>query len=171
MNTISRTLAALLVGAVVCTGLATAGYADVAYTVGTAMIPVGGVKTEVLTDAKGMTLYYYMFDTATGSVCTSDCAKIWLPLLSVSAPTSEHKLPGELTVVPTSNGQQVAYNGHLLYTYSGDAATGQVNGQGIGGKWWVATVDLKPTSASTVPTPTGGDGGNHDGGGGGMGGY
>lgn len=79
------------------------------------------------------------------------------------------KLPGALTVVQTANGAQVAYSGHLLYTYSGDDATGQANGQGIGGKWWVATVDLKPTSAPATPAPpsggAGGEGGKGMGGG------
>jgi predicted lipoprotein with Yx(FWY)xxD motif len=154
----------------VCTGLAAAGYADGAYTVDTAIIKIGGVETPVLTDAKGMTLYYFMLDTTTRSACAGDCAVIWPPLLSTPAPGPKEKLPGKLTVVLTANGAQAAYNGHLLYTYSGDDAVGQANGQGIGGKWWVATVDLTPASAPTFPVPPGGYGGEHEGGKGGMGG-
>ncbi len=52
-------------------------------------------------------------------------------------------LAGKLSVVTDANGQQVEYNGHLLYTYSGDAAPGQTNGEGLFGKWFVATLDLK----------------------------
>ena len=32
---------------------------------------------------------------------------------------------------------QVTYNGHPLYTYSGDSAAGQANGEGSGGVWFV----------------------------------
>lgn len=115
-----------------------------AYTVDTATIMVKGVSTKVLTDAKGMTLYYVATDTPTTSSCTGGCAKTWLPLLSASAPTTEEPLPGKLAVVKTANGSQVSYNGHLLYTFEGDSAPKQANGQGLGGKWWVAKVDLKP---------------------------
>jgi len=41
-----------------------------------------------------------------------------------------------------ANGNQVEYNGHLLYAYSGDTAPGQTNGEGLLGKWFVATPGL-----------------------------
>jgi secreted repeat protein with Y-X4-D motif len=53
----------------------------------------------------------------------------------------------------TVNGQQVEYNGHPLYNYSGDTAPGQTNGEGIGGMWFVATTTLSVQSAPQV-TPT-----------------
>jgi predicted lipoprotein with Yx(FWY)xxD motif len=127
-----------------------------AYTVDTAAIMVKGVSTKVLTDAKGMTLYYVASDTPTTSSCTDGCAKIWPPLLSTSAPATEEPLPGKLALVKTANGSQVSYNGHLLYVYSGDSAPHQANGQGVAGKWWVAKVDLKPAAAggSGQPKPS-----------------
>src|SRR5690348_4490990 len=131
-----------------------------AYTVDTAAIMVKGVSTKVLTDAKGMTLYYVATDTPTSSSCTGGCAKIWPPLLSTSAPSTEEALPGKLAVVKTANGSQVSYNGHLLYTYSGDTAPKQANGQGVAGKWWVASVTVAAASGTTPPKKTGyGDGG------------
>jgi hypothetical protein len=54
--------------------------------------------------------------------------------------------------VKTANGSQVAYNGHLLYHYAADTAVGQTNGQGMGGKWWVASVDLKAAGMSSTST-------------------
>jgi predicted lipoprotein with Yx(FWY)xxD motif len=60
------------------------------------------------------------------------------------------KLPGELEAYQNANGNQVVYNDHPLYTFSGDKAPGQTNGQGIGGKWFVATIDLaKNTNTGT----------------------
>ena len=100
----------------------------------------------ILTDASsGKTLYYFTPDTATTSACTGGCAQNWPPLLATDSntPTSATSLPGTLSVVTTANGNQVAYNGHLLYTFSGDTAPGQTNGEGLLGKWFVATLDLK----------------------------
>lgn len=126
-----------------------------AYTVDTATIMVKGASTKVLTDAKGMTLYFVTTDTPTKSSCTGGCAKTWMPLLSASAPTTEEPLPGKLAVVKTANGSQVSYNGHLLYTFEGDSAPHQANGQGLGGKWWVAKVNLK-SGAAGQPAPSSG---------------
>jgi len=41
-----------------------------------------------------------------------------------------------------ANGNQIEYNGHLLYAYSGDTAPGQTNGEGLLGKWFVAIPGL-----------------------------
>lgn len=111
----------------------------------TASATVGGKSETILTDAKGMTLYYFTPDTATTTACTGGCATNWPPLLSTgsSTPTSATTLSGKLTVVSTANGNQVQYNGHFLYTFAGDSAAGQTKGQGLGGKWFVATPDLK----------------------------
>ena len=40
------------------------------------------------------------------------------------------------------NGNQIEYNGHPLYTFSGDSAPRQTNGEGLYGVWFVATPDL-----------------------------
>ena len=126
-----------------------------AHTVDTAKIMVKGTSTRVLTDTKGMTLYYVATDSPTRSSCTGGCAKIWPPLLSTSVPSTDGPLPGKLALVKTANGSQVSYYGHLLYRYSGDTAPHQANGQGVAGKWWVAKVDLKPAAAGAPgPSPT-----------------
>jgi len=111
----------------------------------TATATVKGQSATILTNASGMTLYYFKPDTATTSACTDGCATTWPPLLMTGSgtPTSATTLSGTLTAVSSGNGNQVEYNGHLLYTYSGDTAPGQTNGEGLFGKWFVATTDLK----------------------------
>jgi hypothetical protein len=54
------------------------------------------------------------------------------------------------------NGMQVLYNGHPLYRYSGDTAPGDTHGDGIEGKWHVATPNVAVNGGSTSgqPTPT-----------------
>lgn len=107
----------------------------------TASATVGGKSVTILTDAKGMTLYYFTPDTASKTVCTAGCAQTWPPLLFTAAgkPAASSTLPGELEIYPNANGKQVIYNDHPLYTYGGDSAAGQTNGEGIAGKWFVAT--------------------------------
>ena len=111
----------------------------------TATATVTGKSETILTDAKGKTLYYFTPDTATTAACTSSCADNWPPLLVTGSgtPTSATTLPGKLSTQTTANGNQVEYNGHLLYTFAADSAPGQTNGEGVLGKWFVATPDLK----------------------------
>ena len=117
----------------------------------TAQAVVKGASETILTNAQGLTLYYFTADTATQAACTGTCAGIWPPLLFMGAgsPTRASSLPGTLSVVTDANGNQVAYNGHQLYTYSKDTAPGQTNGEGFKGKWFVATPTLKGQSTST----------------------
>jgi predicted lipoprotein with Yx(FWY)xxD motif len=118
----------------------------------TSSMKVGDKTQTVLKNAKGLTLYYFTPDTATAIACTGGCASTWPPLLATSgSPSSSTALPGRLTVLDGANGRQVLYNGHPLYTYARDGDAGDAYGQGIGGKWFVATPDL--VAAATSPTP------------------
>jgi predicted lipoprotein with Yx(FWY)xxD motif len=114
----------------------------------TASVMVKGKSTTVLTDAKGMTLYYFTPDTATKIACTGTCADTWPPQLASgsSAPTADGSLPGTLSTLANPNGTQVLYNGHALYTFSGDTGPDQSNGQGVAGKWFVVTPDIAKLS-------------------------
>ena len=77
-------------------------------------------------------------------MCTGSCAQTWPPPLftGTGKPTASTTLPGELEVYQNANGKQVIYHDHPLYTYSGDSAAGQTSGEGLFGKWFVATPDL-----------------------------
>jgi predicted lipoprotein with Yx(FWY)xxD motif len=109
----------------------------------TASMKVGDKTQTVLKNGKGLTLYVFTPDTASTVACTAACAVNWPPLLATSAPpTSDPALPGKLTVLNGANGNQVLYNGHPLYTYIKDGDAADAYGQGIGGKWFVATADL-----------------------------
>jgi predicted lipoprotein with Yx(FWY)xxD motif len=110
----------------------------------TTTVTIKGQSQTVLTNSKGLTLYYLTRDTATQSTCSGQCAQNWPPLFfsGSGAPTSSANLSGKLSVLQDVNGSQVEYNGHLLYAFAGDKAAGQTNGQGLFGKWFVATPDL-----------------------------
>ena len=58
-------------------------------------------------------------------------------------------LSGKVAVVMDAHGDQVAYNGHPLYTFADDQA-GQVSGQGVQ-DFFVATPGLTPISGTSAP--------------------
>ena len=141
--------AALALAACGGTTAASPGTSGGAALIHTASMKVGDKTETVLKNKAGLTLYYFTPDTATTIACTGGCATTWPPLLAdAGTPTSDATLPGRLSVVEGANGRQVLYNGHPLYMYSKDGDAGDAYGQGIAGKWFVATPDLAVASAS-----------------------
>ena len=131
--------------------------------------------TAVVTNSKGMTLYWFVPDTSTASRCTGSCATYWPPL--IGPVTAGSGVTGMLATITRPGGAvQVTYDGHPLYTYAGDSAPGQAKGNGLnvsGGVWWEMTVSgAKPaTSTSSNTSSNTGGGGSGGGGSGGGGGY
>ena len=123
------------------------GHNAAAPTVRTASATVAGKTETILVNSGGLPLYFYRPDTAAKSLVTAGVAALW-PALTSAAPTAAGAT-GTLTVVNDARGRQVAYNGHLLYTYTSDHA-GQVTGQGVQ-NFFVATPGLAPLASSTAP--------------------
>ena len=129
----------------------------------TKSVTVSGKSQTALADSSGKTLYYFTPDSATSATCTGSCAQLWPPLTASGTPTGT-SLPGALTMISSGNGSQVTYNGHPLYRYSGDQGQSDTKGEGLFGKWYVATTDLAAGSggsgggASPTNTPGGGYG-------------
>jgi predicted lipoprotein with Yx(FWY)xxD motif len=128
----------------------TAGHSATAATVHTASASVSGKTETILVDSGGLPLYFYRPDTAAKSFVTGGVAALWPPLIS-AAPTAAGA-SGKLTVVNDAHGHQVAYNGHLLYTFVSDHA-GEVTGQGVQ-NFFVATPGLTPIASSSAPAGT-----------------
>ena len=121
-----------------------------AATVRTAQATVAGKTETVLVNGQGQPLYYYLSDTPAKSVVTGGLAALWPPLTSPSPAATG--LSGKLAAVTDIHGNQVAYNGHLLYTFADDQA-GQVTGQGVQG-FFVATPGLTPIAGSSTSSGT-----------------
>ena len=122
--------------------------ASSAATVGTAQASVNGKTETILVDGHGMPLYYYQPDTATQSAVTGQLAVLWPPLTS-AAPTATG-LSGKVTAVMDGHGSQVAYNGHLLYTFVTDSPD-HVTGQGVQ-NFFVATPGMATLAGTSAPT-------------------
>jgi predicted lipoprotein with Yx(FWY)xxD motif len=96
---------------------------------------VGGVN--LLTNANGLTLYWFAPDTSTKSACYGSCAAYWPPV--TGNPLAGPGVTGRLgTITRTDGTTQATYDGHPLYTYIGDHAPGQASGNNLnlnGGLW------------------------------------
>jgi predicted lipoprotein with Yx(FWY)xxD motif len=102
-------------------------------------VRIGGVA--VLANSKGLTLYWFAPDTATRSACYGTCVAYWPPVTGPA--TAGPGVTGRLSVIKRTDGSlQASYNGHPLYTYVGDSARGQANGNDLnlnGGLWHEVT--------------------------------
>ena len=127
-----------------------------AATVRTAQAAVGGKTETILVNGQGLPLYYYLPDTAAKSVVTGGLAALWPPVTSASPAATG--LTGKVTAVMDIHGDQVAYNGHLLYTFADDQA-GQVTGQGVQ-DFFVATPGLTAITGSPAPSAPAASSGN-----------
>jgi predicted lipoprotein with Yx(FWY)xxD motif len=111
----------------------------------------------VLVDAEGRTLYVFDNDQGSTSSCEGDCATTWPPLATDGEPTAGDGIDAALlgTTERSDGTTQVTYDGHPLYTFNGDTAAGNTNGQGVGGIWWV----VGPDGQKITTTAGGGSGG------------
>jgi predicted lipoprotein with Yx(FWY)xxD motif len=115
--------------------------------------------TKVVTNSKGLTLYWFVPDTSTTSKCTGSCATYWPPVKGPA--TAGAGVTGTLGTITRSDGtKQATYDGHPLYTYVGDTAPGQAKGNALnlsGGLWYEMTVSgATPTVSSLAASGSGG---------------
>lgn len=117
------------------------------------------LRSAVLTDAKGFTVYWFSLDTPAKSSCSGACASAWPPVAGPVSAASGVTLSGTLGTITRSGGsKQETYNGHPLYTFSGDSGPGKTGGNGIsgyGGTWHAVTASGAVAPASS-PSSTGG---------------
>ena len=100
---------------------------------------------EILTDAEGMTIYFFANDTEGVSNCSGDCLENW-PIVPVDGePSGDDAVTAELGTIDAADGStQLTVNGFPAYYFAGDSEAGDVNGQGVGGIWWVFGTDGEP---------------------------
>jgi predicted lipoprotein with Yx(FWY)xxD motif len=115
---------------------------------------------KILDDQQGHTVYLFQKDSGTTSACTGACAGAWPPVRAHGKPTAGTGVTGSLLgTTSRSDGEpQVTYNGHPVYTFTGDKSPGDANGQGttaFGGGWFA----LSPAGGQiSAPAPGGGSG-------------
>ena len=96
----------------------------------------------ILTDAAGKTIYFFANDTEGTSNCEGDCLANWPPVEAEDSPAAGEGVTAELGTIERADGtRQLTVNGFPAYYFAADAAAGDVNGQGVGGVWWVFGAD------------------------------
>ncbi len=100
------------------------------------------IGQQIVVDGSGKTVYMYIPDGMGAASTVSAAVKAkWPPVTVSGTPRPGTGLDaGKLVAQAQSDGtQQVSYGGHLLYTFSGDAAAGDANGQGLGSVWYAVS--------------------------------
>jgi predicted lipoprotein with Yx(FWY)xxD motif len=97
---------------------------------------------QIIVDAAGKTVYLYVPDgSGTTSKVPASLKTAWPPVVVSGAVIAGSGLSAAKLARnrQTDGAQQVAYNGHLLYTFAGDKAPGDAAGQGLGNIWYALT--------------------------------
>ena len=104
---------------------------------------------KVVADSSGKTLYLFVPDgTSTVSKVPAAVLPAWPPLQAAGVPTLGPGLTAKSSTGAQPNGQQwVLYNGHLLYTFSGDTKAGDVSGNALGDVWYALTAAGEPVQS------------------------
>lgn len=97
----------------------------------------------VLVGDDGLTLYGFTNDTDATSTCSGTCAEAWPPVIVDERWTVAPGLDtGIFATTRRDDGQlQLVAGKWPLYYFAGDAAPGDVNGQGSGDVWFVVGTD------------------------------
>jgi predicted lipoprotein with Yx(FWY)xxD motif len=98
-------------------------------------------KGKVLATSSGRTLYLDTADPKNKATCTGGCASVWPPLKTKGKPVAGTGVKKAL--LGQTSTHVVTYNGHALYTYTGDSAAGQANGEGLNGFFVVTAAGRK----------------------------
>ena len=90
----------------------------------------------MLTAANGMTLYTFDNDKDGMSACYDQCAANWPPYMAAEG----EDMGADWTTVKRTDGtMQWAYDGKPLYFFKGDAAEGDMKGDGLKGVWHIVS--------------------------------
>jgi predicted lipoprotein with Yx(FWY)xxD motif len=116
---------------------------------------------QILTDAKGMTLYAFLKDQPDASNCSGACVANWPPLTVASDASLVAGKGASVTLgtITRSDGsRQVTVNHMPVYYWAKDAKPGDATGQGVGSVWYVLDASgaviktAMPSAATPMPT-------------------
>jgi predicted lipoprotein with Yx(FWY)xxD motif len=117
-----------------------------------------------VTGRDGMTLYIFTPDSGTTSACVDKCATSWPPLTVEDAEDvqKDAAVTGEIGTITRADGSiQVTLGGHPLYYFANDKAAGEINGQGLNGKWFAAGPDGTGLGMAAPASSSGSGKGNY----------
>ena len=123
-----------------------------------ASLAQAGTLGQVLVGANGHTLYGFTDDVDGTSTCFDACAAAW-PAVTVdtgfTGPAGVD--PALVSTIDRPDGRkQLKVGKWPLYSYVGDGAPGEVNGEGVGTKWFAVGAGgtlVKGPSDAAAPAP------------------
>jgi predicted lipoprotein with Yx(FWY)xxD motif len=96
----------------------------------------------ILTDSVGKTLYFFSIDADGNSGCSGNCVASWPVFYKDNLRLASGLDSSDFGTITRGDGQkQTTYKGWPLYYFAGDAKAGDVNGDKVGGVWFVAKPD------------------------------
>ena len=117
---------------------------------------------EILVDGQCRALYAFTQDVDGEPTCVDDCAQAWPPLI-IEDPTvtffPDYFDPELLTGADHPEGMQVKFGDWPLYYFAQDTTPGDLNGQGVGGVWWLVAPDgtlIEDGAGATATSAPGG---------------
>ncbi|MFF0200648.1 SCO0930 family lipoprotein [Streptomyces sp. NPDC005017] len=106
---------------------------------------------EIVVDGNGMTVYRFMKDEAWPkpvSACVDACLDKWPVVAPVAVnDTKGVEKKGLMTFTRPDGAKQQTIDCWPIYTFAGDKAPGDTNGQGVGGTWYAVSPEGKPIGA------------------------
>ena len=105
---------------------------------------ISGIPAKALVGANGRTLYLFQGDKNGTSACTGACAAAWPPYTVTGTPQAGSGVNQALlgTIARPDGTTQLTYNGHPLYYFAADTASGSAHGQGLtafGAEWYAVS--------------------------------
>jgi predicted lipoprotein with Yx(FWY)xxD motif len=95
-----------------------------------------------LTDDNGRALYVFAKDADGASACAGGCLNVWPVFYLAKVSIGPGLDMGDFKTIARPDGTiQTTYYGWPLYYYAGDAAAGDVKGEGVNKLWFVAKPD------------------------------
>jgi len=153
-KTITIAIAVLVAGIVAATAVGSTPTKHVVTTAKNAKL--GKV---ILVNTRGRTLYWLTTERSGHLTCKGSCLKFWFPLYlpGTAKPTGAPNLGTR--VRSDNHKRQVTFKGYPIYTFSGDHAAMQTNGEGFKdvGTWhaaFTAKLATAPATTTTDTTPT-----------------
>jgi predicted lipoprotein with Yx(FWY)xxD motif len=137
--------AAALAAGALAGGVATAATAATATAARSATVKLASTSLgKILVDGSGFTVYVFSKDGRNQDTCikVSGCTAVWPPLTTSGRPSAGRGVKSSLlgTISIGHGRKQVTYDGHALYTYTGDSGPAQTDyvGQSASGGVWDA---------------------------------
>ncbi|WP_430937414.1 fasciclin domain-containing protein, partial [Saccharicrinis sp. 156] len=96
----------------------------------------------ILVDHNGNTLYFFTKDADGNSLCQDGCLDNWPVFYAPQLSVGNGLNASDFNMIDRGDGNmQTTYKGWPLYYFAGDHSAGDINGEGLGNKWFVAKPD------------------------------